>query len=102
MEISHLSDSRFSCFSLFPTFLCLSMIDSFPTSPFGRIRRWDARDQRRKLVGAHAPALMKTHLFVLLAVGYRPVLHARSVFRFAAHVLKGQNHRHKRMFRRLP
>src|SRR5215470_13234261 len=62
----------------------------------------DARCHCCKLISTLAPALMKTHLFVLLTVCDSPVQHARGVFRFAAQVFKRQNNCHEWMFRRLP
>ena len=52
--------------------------------------------QRLKLVSALAPTLVKTHLFVRLAVGHGPVPHQGGVFGFAAHGLKGQDQGHER------
>src|SRR5581483_7366391 len=60
------------------------------------------RHKRRKLVRALAPPFVKTHLLVRLAVRHRPVQYPGGVSRLAAQVLERHDHRHKRLFRRLP
>src|SRR5215469_15292568 len=59
-------------------------------------------DKRRKLVGAPSPPFVKAALFVGLTVGNAPVAHAGGVPRLATFRLEAQDHRHERLFCRLP
>src|SRR5580704_19161541 len=65
-------------------------------------RESDLGDERRELVGADAPALVEPHLLVGLAVGHRPVAHARGVSRLAALVLEREDQGHERLVGWLP
>ena len=55
-----------------------------------------------ELIDASDPTFVEAHLLMRFAVGDCPVMHASGVLRLATLVLKSQDYRHERFFRRLP